>query len=110
MAVLNPLRARLFAEACGQLAKTDRVDAKLLAGWGCSQSGRNGRLISADPALARRCTILISIPGIGPSTAATLLAGLSEMGTLNAKQAAMPRPCRSRQRPAPRTPRNQRRM
>ena len=48
-----------------------------------------GRLISADPALARRYTILMSIPGIGPATAGTLLAGLAEMGTLNAKQAAM---------------------
>lgn len=31
VAVVNPLRARLFAEACGQLAKTDRIDAGLLA-------------------------------------------------------------------------------
>lgn len=30
-AVINPLRARLFAEAAGQLAKTDRLDARLLA-------------------------------------------------------------------------------
>jgi transposase len=31
VAVVNPLRARLFAEACGVLAKTDAVDARLLA-------------------------------------------------------------------------------
>jgi transposase len=31
VAVANPLRARLFAEASGTLAKTDRVDARLLA-------------------------------------------------------------------------------
>jgi transposase len=31
VAVVNPLRARLFAEAVGQLAKTDRLDARLLA-------------------------------------------------------------------------------
>jgi transposase len=31
VAVVNPLRARLFAEAIGQLAKTDRLDARLLA-------------------------------------------------------------------------------
>ena len=30
-AVVNPLRARLFAEAVGQLAKTDRLDARVLA-------------------------------------------------------------------------------
>ena len=31
VAVVNPLRARLFAQAVGQLAKTDRLDARLLA-------------------------------------------------------------------------------
>lgn len=31
VAVVNPRRARLFAEAAGQLAKTDRLDARLLA-------------------------------------------------------------------------------
>lgn len=34
VAVVNPLRARLFAEACGRLAKTDRVDAEMLAHMG----------------------------------------------------------------------------
>ena len=36
--VVNPLRARLFAEACGVLAKTDRIDARLLAVMGHSLS------------------------------------------------------------------------
>jgi transposase len=31
VALVNPLRARLFAKAVGQLAKTDRIDARLLA-------------------------------------------------------------------------------
>ena len=31
VAVVNPLRARLFAEAVGLLAKTDRLDARMLA-------------------------------------------------------------------------------
>lgn len=31
VAIVNPLRARLFAEAIGTLAKTDKVDARLLA-------------------------------------------------------------------------------
>jgi len=31
VAIVNPLRARLFAEAVGQLAKTDKIDAKCLA-------------------------------------------------------------------------------
>jgi transposase len=36
VSVVNPLRARRFAEAAGQLAKTDRLDAKLLAVMGQS--------------------------------------------------------------------------
>lgn len=31
VAIVNPLRSRLFAEAVGKLAKTDRIDAKCLA-------------------------------------------------------------------------------
>jgi len=31
VALVNPLRARLFAEACGMLAKTDAIDARMLA-------------------------------------------------------------------------------
>jgi Transposase len=31
VAIVNPLRARLFAQAFGQLAKTDKLDARLLA-------------------------------------------------------------------------------
>lgn len=35
VAIVNPLRARLFAEAIGKLAKTDGVDAKVLALMAC---------------------------------------------------------------------------
>ena len=34
VAVVNPLRARLFAESLGALAKTDSVDARMLATFG----------------------------------------------------------------------------
>jgi transposase len=34
VSVVNPRRARDFAKACGQLAKTDRIDARLLAEFG----------------------------------------------------------------------------
>lgn len=36
VAIVNPLRSRLFAEALGALAKTDAIDARLLAILGCS--------------------------------------------------------------------------
>ena len=128
VSVANPLRARLFAEAAGMLAKTDRVDAMMLARMGAALGleatppapeaiealaelvrarraataektaleNRRGasataflrgelarrvkalaghiarlaaeieRRIAADPALAGRQAILVSIPGIGP--------------------------------------------
>jgi transposase len=145
VAVVNPLRSRLFAEAIGMHAKTDRVDAKMLAILGdalgpqarppapeelealqelvharnaataertalanrlaASQTvflraelkrriksleGHIERLdaeiaerIAADPALARRYEILISIPGVGAGVAANLLADLAELGFLD---------------------------
>ena len=45
--------------------------------------------IKADEVLARRYTILISIPGIGFVAAATLLASLPELGSSTVKQIAM---------------------
>lgn len=148
MAVINPLRARLFAEAMGLLAKTDRLDARLLALFAASlapaarepapealealqeliqaresavaertalknqrcaattaflrrqldrRSRRLGadiqaleseiaRRIKADETLTRRYMILLSIPGVGPVVAATLLARLAELGRLSAKE------------------------
>jgi transposase len=47
------------------------------------------RRIGCDEALARRYAILISIPGVGPVTAATLIANMAELGTCSTKQIAM---------------------
>ncbi|TAW60162.1 IS110 family transposase, partial [Rhizobium ruizarguesonis] len=151
VSVVDPLRARLFAKACGFLAKTDRLDARLLAIMGealkpaqtppqdqalealqelvNARSAANGertalsnrmktavtaflrkeltrrlaaldthiarldveieRSIGAEPEMRRRLDILISIPGIGAVTAASLIAGLCELGACSGKQAAM---------------------
>ena len=151
VAVINPLRSRLFAEALGQLAKTDPIDARMLALLGQSLSpqetppvhehieelqeivrarqeaadeltalkNRHGashcafvrrelarriksleshserlegeivRRIEGDPSLAHRFQILMSIPGIGLVTASVLLVGLTELGTLSGKAAAL---------------------
>jgi len=40
VAIVNPLRSRLFAEALGALAKTDKIDARLLAIMGQSLEPR----------------------------------------------------------------------
>lgn len=151
VAVVNPLRSRLFAEACGQFAKTDPIDARMLALLGESLSpqavppvpeiveelyeivrarqeatfeltafkNRRGastvafvkreiaraiksleshierleveiaRRIESDPALAHRYRILMSIPGIGPVAASMLLVGMTELGALTGKAAAL---------------------
>jgi len=151
VAVVNPLRSRLFAKALGQLAKTDKVDARMLALMGAALEpnakppapeaielfqelvrGRDAfvrertallnqlgdakatflkqqirrqistievaierlekevtRIVKADPWLARRYEILLSIKGVGPVTAVAMLANFPEIGTCNAKQTAM---------------------
>ncbi|NIA72545.1 IS110 family transposase [Pelagibius litoralis] len=151
VAVVNPLRSRLFAEASGALAKTDRLDARMLAvfaeslepaptpplpervealqelvsarraatGEATALANRLGasqtvflkrqltsllsklkahiarldaeieRRIAAEPILARRYRILRSIPGIGPVAAASLVAGLTELGLYSNKAIAM---------------------
>jgi len=150
VAVVNPLRARLFAEAAGALAKTDAIDARILALMAerldpaavqplresveavqeLARARRAAvdervalaqrrstalspflrrelasrartleshierletelqRIIAADPVLARRQTILRSIPGIARTIAVTLLATLDEIGQLTGKQVA----------------------
>ena len=147
---VNPLRARRFAEACGTRAKTDAVDARMLARMGAQlelppdppaspalrelrelqtardglvrdrigliqraaqarlpllkrQAGRARRLveaalaeieaaitarIAADPGLARRREILLSIPCVGPHLSATLVVAMPELGTAPPKQIA----------------------
>lgn len=147
---VNPSRARRFAQATGNIAKTDRVDARMLAQMGStlvleatpirSQSmheikelhvargalikdrtacrnrldtARNKvvlsqlkarerqidkqiaqidaelvRLIKADPELARRYEILMSIRGIGPVAATAMIVDMPELGTMTPKEAA----------------------
>jgi len=148
--VVNPYRSRKFADALGELAKTDKIDAMVLARYaelvgpevqapapkalaelaelvharntavadrtalrnrvGAAHSSllkrelrallRSGTahvkrlekatraLIASNAELARRYSILTSIPGIGPITAAALIGLLAELGTMSAKQVA----------------------
>jgi transposase len=151
VAVVDPYRVRMFAKAHGVLAKTDQIDARVLALFAatmapsirgpkpqamaelaelvaarasavdaqtalknqlCAAQGqflkhhldhrirRAGKdiaalesellkRIKADDGLARRYAILTSIPGVAFVTAVTLLACLTELGSLNAKQVGM---------------------
>jgi len=151
VAVVNPYRSRKLADVLGQLAKTDKIDARVLALYAqlinpqatpvpnkvlaelqelvlarqalkadetasinrlaaaeCSYlktqfkrmianiarqiAGLETRiktLIDSDARLRHRYDILISIKGIGPTVAATLVACLSELGVLNRGQIAL---------------------
>lgn len=150
VAVVNPKRVRDFGRALGLLAKTDQLDARVLADFGrrveppatpvpspeqreleallgryrqvtemitaeknrlgmaesprirkeinallralCAQRDRLATLLTAQlaasPALHERVRRLMSVPGVGPITAAALLIDLPELGTLNRAQIA----------------------
>ena len=151
VAMIDPYKARMFAKALGIAAKTDRIDASVLARYGymvrpavrppqpqvveqlaelvtgrdtavAEQTRLKNQLsaatveffrkqlrqrlarldkdiaeleeeilarIMADPELSRRYEILDSIPGIGPTVAATLVVRLGELGSLPDKQITM---------------------
>jgi len=149
VALLNPTRVRRFAQARGQQAKTDRLDAHVLADFGqamqpalwvaksaveeqislqmtrrrqlnkhismeknrlgtCHPHNRNSlqrhlawlqaelqhieqeieALLQSDPAYQQKAQHLLSVPGVGPVTANTLLAHMPELGRANRKQIA----------------------
>jgi transposase len=148
--VVNPRQVRDFARAMGELAKTDQIDAQMIARFGAVKNpepdeptGENQRKLrawrvrrqqaidaltqeknrlgvtrdadarrsleraidfyrqeidqidrriaevtAADATLRRRIELLATVPGVGATTAAGLLAELPELGTLNRGQAA----------------------
>ena len=150
VSIVNPRQARDFARAQGRLAKTDRLDAQVLAQFGqCLQPKATPapsltqrqlvelvarrqqvqqlriaehnrlehtthpcvrrqlqrhllaldrqlqqlqtwitQLIRTEPALAHKMARLCAVAGVGPLTAAVLLATMPELGTLNRRQAA----------------------
>jgi transposase len=148
VAVVNPRQVREFARATGKLAKTDKLDARILARFAEAvqpkprllvdaatlalrelvrhrrqltesltqaknrlrqaavtrreledeityykralrqAEGRIARLIEEEPASRTRARLLSSVPGVGPTLIATLLAELPELGKLDRKQAA----------------------
>jgi transposase len=151
VAVVDPFRVRMFAKANGILAKTDPLDARVLALFAAlmhpderppaapvlehlqelvrarlsavtertslknqraaaqgsflrrhlarridrlakdmhSLETEIARCIASDPALDRRYQILVSVPGIGATTAALLVACLPELGAASDKQIAL---------------------
>jgi hypothetical protein len=62
---------------------------------------RIANLIAATPELARRNQVLVNLPGVGPTVAASLLALLPEMGSRAARPPRWPASRPTRTRPAP---------
>ena len=150
LAVVNPKRVRDFAKAVGQTAKTDKIDARIIAKFGAtlepptthvlnentrkisSLVARKRQLINMRTAeknrmehardqfigqsirtviealnsqissveqqildimeqtseLKQKSDVIVSFPGIGKSTAASLVSGLPELGNINRRQIA----------------------
>ncbi len=150
VAVINPKRIRDFAKAVGQTAKTDKIDARIIARFGatlrppvrpvtdkitCKIKSLVARkrqltdirtaeknhtehsrdefikksiqtvitttellikeieeqirsLIAETPRLEHKVSIIQSVKGIGENTAAALISGLPELGTLNRREIA----------------------
>ncbi|MGI9408000.1 MAG: IS110 family transposase [Hyphomicrobiaceae bacterium] len=148
VAIVNPYRARRFADMLGQLAKTDTIDAMMLARFGrmaeleptplasqnllelkellhARQAARGERtalanrrsstlnvalarkldglihvldahinwldreiktVIADDPVLQHRFDILVSIPGVGFVTAASMIGFMPELGTMTGQR------------------------
>ena len=150
VSVVNPRQVREFARAQGQLAKTDSIDARVIARFAAmmqpeptrkptknqeklrslrarrrqvsdslvqeknrlaSQPDKDARrsiqdavdfyqqqlesldaqikqLMQTDPDFQHRLSLLVSVPGVGTTTAAALMADLPELGTLNRRETA----------------------
>lgn len=149
VAVINPRQVREFARATGQLAKTDKLDAEVLARFAeavkpeprllpgsatlalrelvrhrrqltasltqarnrlrlavatrgelqdeisffkqalSKVESRIAQLVAEVPETRERARLLRSVPCVGPTVAATLLAELPELGSLNRKKTAL---------------------
>ncbi|MBI2832518.1 MAG: IS110 family transposase [Chloroflexi bacterium] len=148
VAPVNPRQIRDFARSMGKLAKTDTIDARVIAHFASAATELKSRpiaktqeikdvvtrrtqliemitmesnrlrrchpqlkagieahlawleqqldeidselrnLIDKDPACREKDSLLQSTPGVGPTTAAALVAQLPELGTLNRRQIA----------------------
>jgi len=149
VALINPTRIRRFAQASGKMAKTDKLDAQVLAHYGqamrpevrvlkseledqlslkitrrrqligmmTAEKNRLGmargsnvesikrhlewmgneldlletemlELLQEHPSYQKKIDTLVSVPGVGPVTALTLIAQMPELGLVNRQEIA----------------------
>ncbi|MGI0494100.1 IS110 family transposase [Alkalinema pantanalense CENA528] len=110
--IINARQSRHFAKAYNQLAKTDRVDARILAEYGYRMEPEIRAQASAEQhikwlreqikeieseikqqvnqceAWQQQYQLLVSVPGVGVVMSHTILALLPELGQLTHKQIA----------------------
>ncbi|SMF32321.1 transposase [Xaviernesmea oryzae] len=107
--VINPAQVRAYANAIGRRAKTDPIDAeenrlrmvvetqaqksikRLLAALRRELDSLDADLdeqIRKSPIWRVRERLLVSVPGVGSTTARTLLAEMPELGSLDRRQIA----------------------
>jgi transposase len=80
--VVNPAQIRAFARALGQRAKTDPIDAGVIARF--AEATRP----TPRPLPDEATRLLASVPGIGKTIARTLIAELPELGSLDRREIA----------------------
>jgi transposase len=89
---LTEERTRLAQQAAGmKTAMLQQMAARRIAGIEADVRAIEAALaerVHADPEIARKHTLLRSVPGVGPVLAWTLLARMPELGQLNGKAAA----------------------
>ena len=94
--VANPSRVRAFARACGYEAKTGPRDAQVLSPYGQVLPGPEAQEVDQEREeyqealqknahLSRRTALYRSVPGVGPITAAILVAFLPKLGRWDSK-------------------------
>jgi len=82
LVVVNPRQIRDFARATGRLAKTDRIDAAVIAHF--AEAVRPPvRPLPGTPIWRENEELLKSVPGVGNVVARTLIRELPELGTLD---------------------------
>lgn len=93
--IANPIHVKRFAGAIGQRAKTDKLDAKLIAHYAeaikptLTQLKPECMRLMADLVMRRNQLLSMqSMPGIGKIAAASLISNLPELGYITNKQAA----------------------
>ena len=93
--VVNPAQVRAFANALGKRAKTDPIDAAVIAHFieatkpkPSDLDGQIREAIKASPVWREKDELLESVPGVGPAISGRLLAGLPELGSLDRRQIA----------------------